>query len=385
MFVSVLLLLLSVRLWLITASPPTFQHQDPISGRSLQCDRCPPGNFLRARCSSAQSSQCAPCPEGSFTELWNYIPTCLRCGVCGRNQVVKKKCTADSNCQCECKQGYYYNHEHHMCFQHSACPSGQGVLTPGTADKNTVCHICSNNTFSNVSSAHDGCRQHKSCSDAGLKLVLKGSAWHDSVCAKCGEVKDGAECLKEIIPAFFRHHKIKMKSLHRIIHKLSSKRKIQGRTSKLSFSEHLSLISSWVSSATLTQIQKLPDVLIKVKGKRVGEQLQRKLDQINTCLIKSCLVMVVRCRAESKLGSRDEGPGRTDKAGEWLEGKAQGMRNRTKGEPELDRTQEGWITAGTKTRPSCFSKCHLKRFYREKLSRLSHKLSHIIGMYFSKI
>lgn len=99
---------------------------------------------------------------------------------------------------------------------------------------------------------------------------------------------DGAECLKEIIPAFFSRHKIKMKPLHRIMHKLPSKRKIQGGTWKLSVSEHISLISSWVSSATSTQIRQLPDVLIKVRGKRAGEQLQRKLDQINTRLTKSC-------------------------------------------------------------------------------------------------
>ncbi|XP_017289371.1 tumor necrosis factor receptor superfamily member 6B-like [Kryptolebias marmoratus] len=287
--VPLLLLLLPLLSSLISASPPTFHHRDPTTGRSLQCDRCPPGTFLRARCASDRSSQCAACPEGSFTELWNHISQCLRCGVCGRNQVVKKRCTAESDCQCECKQGYYYKQEYGMCLQNSACPSGQGVLTEGTAEKDTVCHICSNNTFSDVSSAHDSCKQHKSCSDAGQHLVLNGSSWHDSICANCEELKDKAEYYKEFIPGFFTHHKMNIKRLRRIVHKLPSEGgKKQRETLELNFSELHSRISSWVSSATAAQITQLPDVLIKVGASSLGEKLQKKLNQTDTNLTESC-------------------------------------------------------------------------------------------------
>uniref|UniRef100_A0A8C6PJD2 TNFR-Cys domain-containing protein n=1 Tax=Nothobranchius furzeri TaxID=105023 RepID=A0A8C6PJD2_NOTFU len=176
--------------------PLTFTHRDPFTGRSLQCDRCPPGTFLRARCSTAKSSECAPCPQGSFTELWNYVGRCLRCGVCGRNQVVKKECTAKSDCQCECKRGYYYSHDVDMCVRHSECPSGSGVLTPGTPENDTVCHICSNGTFSDVSSAHERCKQHKNCSGAGQLLLLQGSSWHDRLCGSCGELTSKSSGLK---------------------------------------------------------------------------------------------------------------------------------------------------------------------------------------------
>ncbi|MED6289127.1 hypothetical protein CHARACLAT_033153, partial [Characodon lateralis] len=126
-----LFILLSVRAWLANsvAAPLTYADTDPITGRPVQCDRCPPGTYLRAGCSSIRKSDCAACPDGSFTELWNYIGRCLRCGVCGRNQVVKKECTADSDCQCECKQGYFYHQAYDMCLRHSECPSGHGVLT----------------------------------------------------------------------------------------------------------------------------------------------------------------------------------------------------------------------------------------------------------------
>uniref|UniRef100_A0A3Q1GUK4 TNFR-Cys domain-containing protein n=1 Tax=Acanthochromis polyacanthus TaxID=80966 RepID=A0A3Q1GUK4_9TELE len=162
---------------------------DPVTGNPVICDRCPPGTYLRDRCSSTHKSQCAPCPPGSFTELWNHIGKCLRCGVCGYNMIEKTACTADSDCQCECKPGYYFKEEYDMCVRHSECPAGQGVASQGTANKDTVCHICSNNTYSDVSSAHNNCTEHQMCSDVEL---LKGSIWHNSICANCGVLKGKA-------------------------------------------------------------------------------------------------------------------------------------------------------------------------------------------------
>ncbi|XP_047239043.1 tumor necrosis factor receptor superfamily member 6B-like [Girardinichthys multiradiatus] len=271
------------------AAPLTYADTDPITGRPVQCDSCPPGTYLSAGCSSIRKSDCAVCPDGSFTELWNYIGRCLRCGVCGRNQVVKKKCTADSDCQCECKQGYFYHQDYDMCMRHSECPSGCGVLTKGTLEKDTVCSICPNGTFSDIYSTDHKCSQHKSCSDAGLQLVLKGSTWHDNVCANCIELKDGATYLKEIIPAFFIHHKIKLKRLRRIVLKLPSQdvREQEG-TFELSFSQLHSRISSLVSSATPMQIRQLPVVLIKMRASHAGEKLRNKLNRIDKNLSKQC-------------------------------------------------------------------------------------------------
>lgn len=62
------------------------------------------------------------------------------------------------------------------------------MSSPGTADEDTVCHSCPNGTYSNTVSALKNCTQHKSCDAPGLKLVLKGSAWHDSVCTSCQEL-----------------------------------------------------------------------------------------------------------------------------------------------------------------------------------------------------
>uniref|UniRef100_A0A3Q2QMU8 Tumor necrosis factor receptor superfamily member 11B n=1 Tax=Fundulus heteroclitus TaxID=8078 RepID=A0A3Q2QMU8_FUNHE len=310
LFLTELFLLLSVRSWLAhgTTAPPTYEHTDPLTGTTVQCDRCPPGTFLRASCSSDTKSDCAPCPEGSFTELWNYIGHCLRCGICGRNQVVKKECSADSDRQCECKQGYFYRQDYDMCVRHSECPSGHGVLTRGTPEKDTVCQACSEGTFSDISSAQQSCKQHKSCSDAGLQLVLKGSTWHDSVCANCGERKDGAEYLKEIIPAFFNHHQMDVKRLRRIVHRLpSAGGKTPGETLELNFSELHARICNWVSSATAAQIQQLPDIVNKVGATSVGEKLQSKLHQVEKHLRESCRSKIVKNYTTSEVSGLTPG------------------------------------------------------------------------------
>ncbi|XP_061597587.1 tumor necrosis factor receptor superfamily member 6B-like [Cololabis saira] len=263
------------------AAPLSYETQDPGTGEPLLCAGCPPGTFLRAPCTARTPSECAPCPAGSFTELWNYMGRCLRCGVCGHQQVLKKACTADSDCQCECRQGFYYHPQHDMCVTHSECPTGQGVLRKGTAEKDTECHICSDGTYSNISSAQHGCAEHKSCSNAGLQTVLRGSSWHDSVCANCGELKDGADYLKEIIPAFFVRYKISRKRLRRMVHRLLTEggKQTGGRSQLAS--------SAWVSSATATQIRQLPAILARRRGK-AGKILQKMLSSIEEALTQMC-------------------------------------------------------------------------------------------------
>lgn len=100
---------------------------------------------------------------------------------------------------------------------------------------------------------------------------------------------DGAEYLKEIVPAFFIHHKIKIKRLRRMVNKLPSDdvRKQEG-TLQLSFSELHSRISSWVSSAIPVQIRQLPVILIKLRASHAGEKLQKKLNGIDKNLLKLC-------------------------------------------------------------------------------------------------
>ncbi|XP_069024903.1 tumor necrosis factor receptor superfamily member 6B isoform X2 [Embiotoca jacksoni] len=288
-----LLLLLSTRTAPVRGDPSpllTFEDRDPITGASVQCDRCQPGTYLRASCSSTNRSDCAPCPRGSFTAHWNYISKCLRCGVCGNNEVETTGCSADTDCSCECKPGFYFRRDYDMCWRHRECASGSGVASEGTAHHDTVCQTCSNGTFSTFSSGKQNCTEHRQCDAAGLKLVLCGATWHDSVCANCSQIRDDAVYLREIIPAFFVHHKMHLKRLRRVVHKLPS---ADGRkretTSDLDLPVLHERIGAWATSATPQQVRELLVVLKKLGASGTGERLQKKLQRINTHLKERCV------------------------------------------------------------------------------------------------
>ncbi|NP_001336125.1 osteoprotegerin a precursor [Oryzias latipes] len=289
------LLLTSGTLGYSLDNPLTYVRKDFVTGKPVTCDACQPGYYLRAHCTATQKSQCAPCPAGSFTAIWNYIDKCLRCSVCGLNEVVKKPCTASNDSQCACKDGYFFHPRYNMCTRHSECPSGQGVLTEGTAEKNTVCHSCPDGTFSNSSSARQNCTQHRSCSDVGLKTVLRGSSWHDSVCGSCDENIDGAEYLKEIIPGIFVHHKMSIKRMRRLVHKLlSEKGEKHSGTSQMSSPQLQAKVEEWVLSSTSSQVHKLIEMLREVGAVHNAEKLSSKLSRIDA--------FMTDCRAKTEGG-----------------------------------------------------------------------------------
>ncbi|XP_039977714.1 tumor necrosis factor receptor superfamily member 6B-like [Xiphias gladius] len=273
----------------VAAPTRTFTQTDPLTGGTLECDRCPPGTYLRSSCSSTHRSDCARCPPGSFTELWNHVRSCLRCRPCGQKQVVKKPCAADSDCQCECEQGYYYRKNDDACLRHGECRPGRGVLTQGTADEDTVCHICPNGTFSDAVSAHQNCTNHTSCEAAGLRPALAGSTWHDSVCISCKKLRDGADYLKKILPTFFGHAKMSLRRLRRIVHNLPSEDgKKQAGTSELNLKDVKVRLDAWIASATAKQIRQLPAALTKAGANGSGERLHNKLQRIDSNLNKLC-------------------------------------------------------------------------------------------------
>ncbi|KAL6100247.1 uncharacterized protein ACO6RY_01896 [Pungitius sinensis] len=286
-----LLLLLSARAPPVdgdAAALRTYRDTDPVTGAPVECDRCPPGFHLRSTCTATNKSVCAQCPSGSFTELWNYIGKCLRCGVCGHNQVVETPCAAHRDSRCACKQGFYHKAEYDMCLRHSECASGHEVLTRGTANEDTVCQSCPNGTYSDTVSALHNCTLHRGCDAPGMQMVLKGSSWHDSVCMSRKELKckDGGDYLREILPAFFVHHKINPRRLRRILNKLPPESGKKHGASGLS--DLHTRVNAWVASATAAQIRQLPATLAESGADGAGHRLQRKLQRIELSLSELC-------------------------------------------------------------------------------------------------
>lgn len=114
----------------VVESIPTYEHQDPSTGATLLCSKCPPGEHMVAHCTPSTPTKCAPCGENQFTGLWNYLPRCLYCSnLCDDNQEVEKECSATSDRVCRCKNGFYWSAG--FCFRHSECEPGLGVTTKG--------------------------------------------------------------------------------------------------------------------------------------------------------------------------------------------------------------------------------------------------------------
>ncbi|KAJ8000147.1 hypothetical protein DPEC_G00201830 [Dallia pectoralis] len=251
------------------------------------CDQCPPGTYLRHNCDSTHRSDCAECPEGSFTEYWNRIPRCLRCRSCDVNQVVTQGCSPKNDCQCECIEGYFFNSNYEACVRHTECMPGYGANVTGTPHQDTECVRCEPGSYSHVFSAKLPCIAHKKCDADGLQVVLKGTDWHDTLCASCQDLitLDGAKYMRDILPAFCIQIQQKMRNrkMSRLVMKLQQlggERTSREEIMKLSNKGLERLLNSWVQGAGDEQVRRLPDVLTQIGAGPLGERLQRKMDLI---------------------------------------------------------------------------------------------------------
>ena len=72
-----------------------------------------------------------------------------------------------------------------MCLKMSNAPTG-------TTETDTECEKCPHGSFSYSTSSRALCVNHTDCASLGRKTVLRGTCWHDNLCAlSCEELKDG--------------------------------------------------------------------------------------------------------------------------------------------------------------------------------------------------
>ncbi|XP_028842398.1 tumor necrosis factor receptor superfamily member 11B-like isoform X2 [Denticeps clupeoides] len=238
----------------------TFAHEDPVTGKVLICDYCPPGHFVMAHCTAGMPTLCKPCPPNYFTEFWNYLPKCLFCSTfCDQNQVVKKECTAVNNRVCECKGGYFLDMD--FCIRHKKCAPGQGIKRRGTPYADTECEGCPDGTFSSESYQTDACAKHTDCKSQGLRLALNGTSWHDNLCTSCEEngSKGGLDLLREIVPAFFAHENIQKSKIRKLVRiYLSEVEDLAGRRCA-----PLTCVDQWAKLVPEDRLKQLPDLMLR--------------------------------------------------------------------------------------------------------------------------
>lgn len=88
-------------------SAPTYEWTDE-SGNTIMCQKCPPGTYVAAHCSSKSKTVCQACPEEHYAQYWNYLDKCRFCNViCQEGEKVKDECNSTHNRVCECQPGYH--------------------------------------------------------------------------------------------------------------------------------------------------------------------------------------------------------------------------------------------------------------------------------------
>ncbi|XP_076593924.1 uncharacterized protein LOC143324980 [Chaetodon auriga] len=266
----------------VVESVPTYERQDPSTGETLICAKCPPGTHMAAHCTANTATACAPCKNDHYTELWNYLPRCLYCSnFCVENQEVEKECTAVSNRVCRCKEGFYWADD--FCIRHKECGPGHGVQTKGTSKTNTVCEKCAEGYFSNSSSALDSCVNHQECA-SGQIVLLPGSIYQDTVCGTCEGLANGGETARAFFSGFFSMHRMRVAKLKkfvaRYIHKSAEERRVS-RTAHLRQRGPLQdQIRAWLAEAPEEQLEKLPEMLRAIQLSCMAEKLETRLTEI---------------------------------------------------------------------------------------------------------
>lgn len=265
---------------LVVTSIPQYEHQDPLTGKTLHCNRCPPGTHMVSHCTATTQTQCADCPNEYFTELWNYLPRCLYChSFCTGNQEVERECSPTSDRVCRCKEGFYSTDD--FCIPHTECGPGHGVHSRGSLKTNTVCEKCSEGFYSASTSSLDSCVKHEKCANGQIAL-LPGSVYHNTVCGSCENLASGGETLRIFLSGFF--HKMRVSKIRkfviRYVHDSEEDLCIGNSSVSKERGPLLEQILKWLHKTPVEQLRRMPQKLRNCQLNVMAGRLEKRLSDI---------------------------------------------------------------------------------------------------------
>ncbi|XP_055076775.2 tumor necrosis factor receptor superfamily member 6B [Misgurnus anguillicaudatus] len=268
-------LILALLLCAGSSEERTYQRTDPVTRQILVCERCPPGFRLRAHCTSSRRTECVPCVAGLYTEFWNYIPQCLMCDACADLQRVVRPCNGTANTVCECERGLFW--DQHFCRRHATCKPGHGVKTAGSPHRDTVCELCPDGQFADITKTHSSCVNHSVCV-MNEQLVIQGTKWHDNVCTTCDHInaQGWLDLFRPIVSGLFVHQKISPQRLKRFVNQRLRRHAVR---SEWSTEDPAERIKDWIGRASVEELLNLPEMLkrsrLDLLADRIGHKIKK--------------------------------------------------------------------------------------------------------------
>ncbi|XP_036429103.1 nerve growth factor receptor b [Colossoma macropomum] len=186
--------MLAAALTLILGVAAVFSAQDVCkSGQYTTggecCRQCQPGEGMVKPCGQTQT-ECEPCLDSeSFSENFSHTEQCQPCTQCVGLLRMETPCTDSNDAICVCDYGYFLSTMTGRCEACTVCPPGQGVLMRCEPDRDTVCEICQDDTFSDQDSTLEPCLPCTVCEDqAELEHC---SPMRDTICLGGPGTADG--------------------------------------------------------------------------------------------------------------------------------------------------------------------------------------------------
>lgn len=101
----------------------------------------------------------------TFSENFSHMEKCMPCTNCSGLLRMETPCTDANDATCVCDYGYFMSPIRGQCQACTACPLGSGVLRRCAREMDTVCEMCTDDTYSDQESALNLCLPCTICED----------------------------------------------------------------------------------------------------------------------------------------------------------------------------------------------------------------------------
>ncbi|CAJ1084480.1 tumor necrosis factor receptor superfamily member 5-like [Xyrichtys novacula] len=178
-------LLLVFAFIVVVSAQPQCDPETQYEKNGACCKMCPPGTRMLSS-GTCDEPRCEDCGEREYQDKYTTEPKCQRQPYCDPNKnfnqaihVSKKKATI-----CECKHGFHCSSEQCIiCVPHTICPQGKGAKIKGNHSRDTECEVCTDGTFSDVSSWDSECKKWTECGN-DYHIKETGTASSDNICGE---------------------------------------------------------------------------------------------------------------------------------------------------------------------------------------------------------